>query len=616
MMASFISEDSASLLYFGQRKFVTMGNMKIYVVKNDLINEQVDVIVCSVDKSLNLRHGHVSSSLDEASGNMLQMECMMNYPNGIKNREIAVINAGSLSCQKVFLISLPKCVTGNNQEIRMVMQRCLKKANRDNYKSMAIPALGTGYLGYPAETVAKTMFDCAKDFSTNKAPLHLQKVIIVVHPSDEETWKTFQLEARKRSRPLSSGNHLEVQSLIYPNALLTSDYKDKSSNSKTFQLEARKRSRPLSSGNHLEVQSLIYPNALLTSDYKDESSNSKLDEVVGKWNSRNPQIEEVVHNWHPMNPQNDEDWDSTSISGKKPMRGDPSRPKDYFEHMYNNSDTCPPCYWTHYNKSKTIKEWNTITKEPTKPKFIPVDEDTLNDIKRVVKKTWQKQFVGRGKDAEGLQELNYTKINVTKVERVENIDVYEKYANYRQTIFKKASKQWQVTPFDDIKCLKKGPLMTTAEISQISSSSVLAKDIYPEINEHYLFHGTKEDVVKSIASQGLDDRLAQNTMLGKGIYCAESSTKADQYADDKQNRSDGMKKMFLVRACFGHVLIETKSKAYSRPPCRKCKQEKCIDHGNDFYDCVVGEGSWNFREFVFYDGAQVYPEYLISYRRA
>ena len=51
-----------------------------------------------------------------------------------------------------------------------------------------------------------------------------------------------------------------------------------------------------------------------------------------------------------------------------------------------------------------------------------------------------------------------------------------------------------------------------------------------EINECYLFHGTKSDIVDAIEQSGFDFRVSSdNAMFGRGVYFAESSTKADQY---------------------------------------------------------------------------------------
>jgi len=56
-------------------------------------------------------------------------------------------------------------------------------------------------------------------------------------------------------------------------------------------------------------------------------------------------------------------------------------------------------------------------------------------------------------------------------------------------------------------------------------------NLVSEINEYYLLHGTKPDLIPNIIHDGLDFRLASDKpMFGKGVYFAESSTKADQYA--------------------------------------------------------------------------------------
>lgn len=64
----------------------------------------------------------------------------------------------------------------------------------------------------------------------------------------------------------------------------------------------------------------------------------------------------------------------------------------------------------------------------------------------------------------------------------------------------------------------------------LADLSTLETVLVPQINEYFLLHGTKRDKVDVIANQGLDSRLAASVYFGSGIYYAESSTKADQYA--------------------------------------------------------------------------------------
>jgi hypothetical protein len=55
-----------------------------------------------------------------------------------------------------------------------------------------------------------------------------------------------------------------------------------------------------------------------------------------------------------------------------------------------------------------------------------------------------------------------------------------------------------------------------------------------QINECYLFHGTRHETVKWIARDGMDNRFGnQHSLLGPGLYTAESSTKSDQYAGNR-----------------------------------------------------------------------------------
>ena len=64
----------------------------------------------------------------------------------------------------------------------------------------------------------------------------------------------------------------------------------------------------------------------------------------------------------------------------------------------------------------------------------------------------------------------------------------------------------------------------------ITDLKTLNRNLAGEINECYLFHGTKSDIIDAIEQNGFDFRISgENGMFGKGVYFAESSTKADQY---------------------------------------------------------------------------------------
>ena len=199
--------------------------------------------------------------------------------------------------------------------------------------------------------------------------------------------------------------------------------------------------------------------------------------------------------------------------------------KEWFKVMCK-SELRPPHYWEYFHGNKSIKDW-IMDSEDLKPIIMDVDKETFTAISQLVQDTWESKHIGHGRDAQGLGELNYTSIRVIKVERIENCKVYEKYAQTRQELFHKASIEGAFPELENIPN-SSGPIKTTVSLA---TGKPLTEDIYPEINEHYMFHGTKETVVDVIVKQGLDSRLTgMSAMFGQGVYGAESSTKADQYA--------------------------------------------------------------------------------------
>ncbi|XP_045190048.2 uncharacterized protein LOC123547196 [Mercenaria mercenaria] len=242
---------------------------------------------------------------------------------------------------------------------------------------------------------------------------------------------------------------------------------------------------------------------------------------------------------------------------------------------------------------------------------VAVDRKTFNDVQAIVTSTWLSQFVGHGRDGVGL--TNYSTIKVIKVERIENGQLFSHYARRRQVLRRKARRSH--APFEVLENIPGSGgdgIMTT---DNVEDGSVLSAEICRDINETYLFHGTTMDKVGSIAEKGL--RLGSDTsMFGKGVYAAESSTKADQYADPKQKRDfKGEKQMFLIRACLGRIYLAKAARKFVGMPCVDGCEDNCSCGGRNQCDSVVANGYWNFREFVVFDSSQVYPEYLITYQR-
>ncbi|XP_025086799.1 uncharacterized protein LOC112559680 [Pomacea canaliculata] len=117
---------------------------------------------------------------------------------------------------------------------------------------------------------------------------------------------------------------------------------------------------------------------------------------------------------------------------------------------------------------------------------------------------------------------------VVKVERLENPFLWDQYKHRREILYLSHGCS-NVQPIEKLPG-SQSPVLTTANLTR---GSPLRRQIYPaEVNEHYLFHGTKKEYINNIVATGLDSRIAnEKAMLGQGIYAAESPTKADQYTD-------------------------------------------------------------------------------------
>lgn len=277
---------------------------------------------------------------------------------------------------------------------------------------------------------------------------------------------------------------------------------------------------------------------------------------------------------------------------------------EYWREVLRNSTT--PLYWKEFRGGHAVQHF--LQTEENHCRVNPVDRDTFRAISELVDQTWIEGVVGQGADAKN---LSHQKIRITKIERVESIELFAHYSNERDRIIRNMLRSG-LTSYPRLDTLtKKGGLLTTLKMSKLLNTS-----LYLDVNEHYAFHGTKSTYVENITRKGIDPRRsAERLLFGQGIYCAESSTKADQYADDRANRQKTGLQILLVRLLIGNPFVSGESKNYRHPPCSTCKTTNCVQSEHVNFDSIVVEGSWMFREFVVYDSNHCYPEYIITYDR-
>lgn len=170
-----------------------------------------------------------------------------------------------------------------------------------------------------------------------------------------------------------------------------------------------------------------------------------------------------------------------------------------------------------------------------------------------------------------LGSLDASKVQVVKVERIQNMSLWQSFAVKRQTVL------------------------------QREKDSKRAAEQYERV---WLFHGTIPDNVPKILQQGFNRSFCGRNacMYGKGIYFARdasySSAKAYSTPDDK-----GIQRMFLCRVIIGEYCQGAKD-----APAPKVRE------GHHLYDTTV-DNMKSPSIYVTYHDAQAYPEYMVYFKQ-
>ncbi|XP_068129233.1 protein mono-ADP-ribosyltransferase PARP11 [Hyperolius riggenbachi] len=171
---------------------------------------------------------------------------------------------------------------------------------------------------------------------------------------------------------------------------------------------------------------------------------------------------------------------------------------------------------------------------------------------------------------------------ITKILRVQNLDLWEFY------------------------CRKKAQLKKKKGVAEIA--------------EEMLFHGTSNEFVDAICVHNFDWRLngIHGAVYGKGTYFAKNASMSSQYCKSTGKHSqtlglhginpvccpeDKSKSLFLARVIIGDYV--TGNKAYIRPP---SKDGSLVN----FYDSCV-DNPFSPLIYVIFDSNQIYPEYIIQF---
>lgn len=151
--------------------------MKITLRKQDICEVEADAIVNAAGTSL-IMGGGVAGALKRAGGQEIERDAVAQGP--IPLGEAVVTGAYRLKAKYVIhAASMPDHGTRNatGESIRNCVRNALKRADRLNCRTVAMPCLGCGIAGFPIAMGARIIIDEIKTCSV----MNIEEVLLVVH---------------------------------------------------------------------------------------------------------------------------------------------------------------------------------------------------------------------------------------------------------------------------------------------------------------------------------------------------------------------------------------------------------------------------------------------------
>ncbi len=178
-----------------------VNRVTIQIMQDDILSLSAASIVNSTDPNL-----YLNPIWAAKTGPSVEQECAAIGWCDIGSA--VVTNAGDLSAQKIIHAVGPRWGEGSERgKLANVTRECLHLAEQNHLKSIALPAISTGTLGYPVENCAKTMLAEIIDF-TFENPRYLKTITVCLDNSAAYT--IFKQEFTDQIEELKTAGDVEV----------------------------------------------------------------------------------------------------------------------------------------------------------------------------------------------------------------------------------------------------------------------------------------------------------------------------------------------------------------------------------------------------------------------
>ena len=150
-----------------------VNKVSIRLVRDDLLSLETTGLVVTTDVNLT-----VNPILAAKAGPTIKRECIQ--IGWCEVGSAVVTNAGNLAAEKIVHAVAPRWGEGSERgKLMNVTLECLRLAEEKRLKSLAIPPISTGALGYPLENCAKTMLTQIVDYTFENLK-YLRQIVICV----------------------------------------------------------------------------------------------------------------------------------------------------------------------------------------------------------------------------------------------------------------------------------------------------------------------------------------------------------------------------------------------------------------------------------------------------
>jgi O-acetyl-ADP-ribose deacetylase (regulator of RNase III) len=149
---------------------LTWGDSTIRILRDDITEQDVDVIVNAANSSL-MGGGGVDGAIHRKGGPRILEECRLirerDWPEGLPSGKAIITGGGNLKARQI-IHTVGPVWHGGDQDESEVLGECyrnsLRLAESEGLRSIAFPSISTGAYGYPVDEASRVALETVKEF--------------------------------------------------------------------------------------------------------------------------------------------------------------------------------------------------------------------------------------------------------------------------------------------------------------------------------------------------------------------------------------------------------------------------------------------------------------------